>query len=116
MRHFLPSVAASVDIGKEQRDYVARWHVNQHQSADYVHTSRQIVAKVQEVVNRCICSGSPGYDETELLTEYKQFLESRGVEQSGRVAGRHNIWRNTDDNIGFQLGVQWPTPGSAGGS
>ena len=109
MRHFLPSVAASVDIGKEQRDYVGRWHVNQHQSADYVHTSRQIVTKVQEVVNRCICSGSPGYDETELLTEYKQFLVSRGVDQAGRVAGRHNIWRNTEDNIGYQLGVKWPT-------
>ena len=58
MRHFLPSVAASVDIGKEQRDYVGLWHVNQHQSADYVHTSRQIVTRVQESVNRCICSGA----------------------------------------------------------
>ena len=109
MRHFLPSVAASVDIGKEQRDYVGRWHVNQHQSADYVHTSRQIVTRVQESVNRCICSGGPGYDESELLTEYKQFLEARGVLEAGRVAGRHHIWRNADDGIGYMLGVKWPT-------
>ena len=106
MRHFLPSVAAAVDIGKEQRDYVGRWHVNQHQSADYVHTSRQIVTRVQESVNRCICSGGPGYDESELLTEYKQFLEARGVDEPGHVAGRHHIWRNTDDGVGYIAGYQ----------
>ena len=63
----IPSVAPSVDIGKEQRDYVGRWHVNQHQdqSADYVHKSRQIVTKVQESVNRSICTGGPVYDESE---------------------------------------------------
>ena len=32
MRHFIPTVAAAIDIGKEQRDYVGRWHVNMHQS------------------------------------------------------------------------------------
>ena len=48
MRHFLPSVAASVDIGKEHRDYVGRWHVNQHQSADYVHTSTKLSPKCRK--------------------------------------------------------------------
>ena len=38
MRHFIPSVAAAINIPKDQRDYVGRWHVNFHQSADYVHT------------------------------------------------------------------------------
>ncbi len=32
MRHFMPSVSASVNIPKEQRDYVGRWHVNLRQS------------------------------------------------------------------------------------
>lgn len=59
MRHFLPTVAAAIEIQKEQRDYVGRWHVNMHQSADYVHTSRQIVLQVQEAVNRAICEGDP---------------------------------------------------------
>ncbi len=109
MRHFLPSVAASVDIGKEQRDYVGRWHVNLHQSADYVHTSRQIVTRVQETVNRSICSGGPGYDESELLTEYKQFLEERGVLDAGQLVSRHHIWKKTEDGVGFMLGSNWPT-------
>ena len=64
MRHFLPTVAAAIDIGKEQRDYVGRWHINLHQSADYVHTSRQIVLKVQESVNKAIVEGNPFYDES----------------------------------------------------
>ena len=54
MRHFLPTVAAAIKVQKEQRDYVGRWHVNMHQSADYVNTSRQIVLQVQESVNKAL--------------------------------------------------------------
>ena len=31
MRHYLPSVVAPINIGKDQRDYVGRWRVNFHQ-------------------------------------------------------------------------------------
>ena len=70
MKHFIPTVAAAIDIGKEQRDYIGHWHVNLHQSEDYVNTSRQTVMKVQESVNKAIIEGTPSYDESELLEDY----------------------------------------------
>ena len=106
MRHFLPTVAAAVDIGKEQRDYVGRWHVNLHQSADYVHTSRQIVLKVQEAVNKAIVEGAPGYDESELLEDYGCYLVTRGRSPADWIK-HHAIWKKIDGNL--HLGGQWPT-------
>jgi|OrbCmetagenome_4_1107370.scaffolds.fasta_scaffold167755_1 hypothetical protein len=32
-RHFIPTVAASIDIGKEQRDYVGRWPFSTYPTA-----------------------------------------------------------------------------------
>ena len=105
MRHFLPTVAAAVDIGKEQRDYVGRWHVNLHQSADYVHTSRQIVLKVQEAVNKAIVEGAPGYDESELLEDYGCFLVTRGRMPADWIK-HHAIWKKIDGSL--HLGGTWP--------
>ena len=76
MRHFLPTVSAAMGVAKEQRDFVGRWHVNLHQNADYIHTSRQIVLEVQEKVNRSICEGDPGFDESEVIDEYGEFRRS----------------------------------------
>ena len=42
-------------------------------------------------------------------TNTSQFLESRGVLASGRIAGRHHVWRKTSDGVGYMLGVNWPT-------
>ncbi len=105
MRHYLPSVAAAINIGKDQRDYVGRWHVNFHKSADYVHTSRQIVVQVQQQVNRSLCEGDPGYDESELWDELSSFLKSRG-EQAEVMVGRHRIFK--DGTKGPFLGGLWP--------
>lgn len=85
-RHFLPSVAASIQVGKEQRDYLGRWHVGLHQSSDYARTSRQIVTDVQEKVSKSICAGNPMYDESELLSEFGAFLEARGAMPSEPVS------------------------------
>ena len=92
MRHYLPSVAAAINIGKDQRDYVGRWHVNFHQSVDYIHTSRQIVVQVQQQVNRALCEGDPGYDESELWDEFAAFLKSRG-EEPEQVVTHHRIFK-----------------------
>ena len=106
MRHFLPTVASAIDIGKEQRDYVGRWHVNLHQSADYVHTSRQIVLKVQDSVNKAIVEGVPSYDESELMEDYGCFLVTRGRFAAEWVK-HHAVWKRLDGNI--LIGGQWPT-------
>jgi len=105
MRHFIPSVAAAINIPKDQRDYVGRWHVNFHQSADYVHTSRQIVVQVQERVNKSLCEGGPAYDECELLDEFAEFLKGRVDDHEAEVAP-HRIFKVGTD--GPTLGGIWP--------
>ena len=106
MRHFIPTIAAAIDIGKEQRDYVGRWHVNLHQSADYVHTSRQIVMKVQEAVNRSIVMGKPSYDESELIEDFGCFLLTKGRMPKDWVR-HHAVWTKIDGETA--LGGHWPT-------
>ena len=106
MRHVIPTIAAAIDIGKEQRDYVGRWHINMHQSVDYIHTSRQIVQKVQESVNRAICEGDPSYDESELMEEYACFLQVKGRRPSDWMR-QHSVWRRVDGS--YQIGGKWPT-------
>ena len=105
MRHYLPSVAAAINIGKDQRDYVGRWHLNFHQSVDYIHTSRQIVVQVQQQVTRALCEGDPGYDESELWDEFAAFLKSRG-EEPEQVVTHHRIFKS--GTKGPFLGGVWP--------
>ena len=106
MRHFLPSVAAAININKDQRDYVGRWHVNFHQSVEYIHTSRQIVVQVQQQVNRALLEGDPGYDESELWDEFASFLKERG-EDADPVVAPHRIFKT--GSKGPHLGGTWPT-------
>lgn len=107
MRHFLPTVASAIDIGKEQRNYVGRWHVNLHQSADYVHTSRQIVLQVQEAVYKAIVEGKPSYDESELMEDFKCFLVTKGRYPAEWVK-HHTVWRRVDgDLVGAGLPWRW---------
>ena len=105
MRHFLPSVSAAIGVSKEQRDFVGRWHVNLHQSSDYIHTSRQIVMEIQDKVNKSICEGGPGYDESEVIDEYGEFLKARS-EDPIEWKRRHQFMKRADD--GPCLGVKWP--------
>ena len=108
MRHFLPTVAAAIDISKEQRDYVGRWHINLHQSADYVHTSRQMVHQVQESVNKAICEGVPSYDESELMEDFACYLTTKG-RSPGEWIKPHAVWKQVDGN--YLIGGKWPTLG-----
>ena len=105
MRHFIPSVAAAINIPKDQRDYVGRWHVNFHQSADYVHTSRQIVVQVQERVNKALCEGGPAYDECELMEEFAEYLKIRTEDHESELIP-HRIFKTGTD--GPTLGGIWP--------
>ena len=81
--------------------------MNLHQSADYIHTSRQIVHRVQEEVNRALIEGKPGhYDESELIEDYSCFLLTKGRMPRDWVT-QHQVWRRLDDKL--VLGGQWPT-------
>eukprot|EP00435_Cladocopium_sp_Y103_P052661 s658_g16.t1 len=107
MRHFLLTVAAVINISKEQRDYVGRWHVHLHQSADYIHSSRQIVTQVQEAVNQSIVEGVPSsYDESELIDDFGCFLLTKGRVPSEWIK-QHGIWRGTEGKL--MIGGKWPT-------
>ena len=67
-RHWLVSIAATLGIGKEQRDFIGRWGLDQHQSNDYLLTSKQVILQVQTLVMKRLCEGGElTYDETELL-------------------------------------------------
>eukprot|EP00439_Symbiodinium_sp_Y106_P053677 s6844_g7.t1 len=78
VRHVLPTIAAILGIPKEQRDYLGRWHIGLHQSADYIHTCRQIVHDIQQRVCDKLSGGKPGYDEEELFEELRAWLRRRG--------------------------------------
>ncbi|CAE7417306.1 unnamed protein product [Symbiodinium sp. CCMP2592] len=78
MRHVLPTIAAVLEVPKERRDYLGRWHIGLHQSSDYIHTCRQIVHDIQRRVCDKLSGGKPGYDEEELFEELREWLLNRG--------------------------------------
>lgn len=106
MRHFLPSVSAAINSDKDRRDYLGRWAVGLHQSSDYVRASRQIVTNIQLEVSKAICTGVPPFDESELLKEFWEYLEARGVTPGEWVPG-HQVWRQA--NGVPSIGMTWPT-------
>ena len=71
-----------------------------------MHTSRQIVLKVQEAVNKAIVQGSPSYGESELMEDFGCFLVTKGRSPADWVR-HHAVWKKIDGNL--QLGGQWPT-------
>ena len=77
---------------------------NWRQPADYVHTPRQIVIKVQEAVDKSLCEGEPSYDEPELM-EDKRFLEKG--QNTYRVDYAPLFRRRWSGNL--HIGGKWPT-------
>ena len=61
--------------------------------------------EIQEKVNRSICEGGPGYDESEVIEEYGEFLKTRSVDPI-EWKRRHQFMKRSDD--GPCLGVKWP--------
>ena len=112
MRHVLPTLAAVFGEPKERRDYLGRWHVGLHQSADYVHTCKQIVHDVQRLTCDKLSGGRPGYDESELFTELFQWLQGRGVDAPEPLIKPHRILRKVQGC--FVLNQRWPLLKDAG--
>ena len=105
MRHFVPTAAAAMGFSKEERDFVGRWHVNLHQSNDYLLSSRQNVHKIQVGVAKGICDGSQTYDESELLSDLEAFVAGRGGD-AAEVKRCHVVMKRVDNS--WQLGTAWP--------
>ena len=79
-----------------------------HQSADYIHTCRQIVHDIQRLVCDKLSGGKPGYDEEELLGDLSSWLEGKGLTPTPLVR-LHRIMRTVS---GCKvLNQKWPLLG-----
>ena len=88
-RHFATQAAAAIGIGKERRDYLGRWAIGRVGSHAYLHTSRQVVEKVQQEILASL-RAEGGYNEDELLDDFKEFAEKQGL-VGFRVRRRHKV-------------------------
>ncbi|CAJ1361143.1 unnamed protein product [Effrenium voratum] len=105
-RHWLPTWAANVGIAKSDRDYLGRWMASSQESNAYILSARQAVFNIQAKVNKALCEGHEGVNESELLEELKDFGEARNVQQR-RGHLRHRIWRRNNAGQWF-LEVDYP--------
>eukprot|EP00435_Cladocopium_sp_Y103_P076247 s59_g84.t1 len=67
-RHFLPTHAANVGIGKEQRDFLGRWEAGAQESNAYIVSARQAVKERQ-------------YDDSEYRPENDNYGSARDHKQ-----------------------------------
>jgi hypothetical protein len=107
-RHYLPSLSAAAKVLKELRDYIGRWALGQHQSNEYVLSAQQVIREVQETALKYISEGTPGFDETELLDKYRDFLVQKGYEvwDAQEAADNHVVlYQGT---TGLSLHQHWP--------
>ena len=76
-RNWLNSMLAAIEVSKELRDYVGRWHVSS--SDEYLRTAQQVVIGLQERLVNYFC----GPDRWDLrsagLDELETHLRARGV-------------------------------------
>eukprot|EP00435_Cladocopium_sp_Y103_P020573 s4599_g5.t1 len=100
-RHWLPTHAANLGIGKEQRDFLGRWQAGAQESNAYILSAKQAIMGIQREVNRAICVGHAGLTEGELIDELKAYSLERGVPQrDGRWF--HVMLRLPDMKYGLQ--------------
>ena len=86
-RHFLTQAAASLGVDKTRRDFLGRWAIGRTGSNAYLHTSRQVVEEIQQLVLESIRTGK--LDESELLEDLVQFADKHEL-LGQRVRRRHN--------------------------
>ena len=95
-RHWLPSWATTLGVSKSDRDFLGRWQAGAHQSTEYVVKAREVVYRVQKLVNGALCQGHESVNEHELFDELKRFCLDRGISLVSGVAG-HQIWRRNSE-------------------
>ena len=91
-RHWLPSWATALGVSKSDRDFLGRWQAGAHQSTEYVVKAREVVFRVQRLVNGALCQGQESVNELELFEDLKRFCLDRGISLVAGLAG-HQIWR-----------------------
>ena len=78
-RHWLPTHAANVGIGKEQRDFLGRWQAGAQESNAYILSAKQAVLSIQREVNRLVCEGHENLTESEIVSDLHRYARDRGV-------------------------------------
>ena len=78
-RHWLPTHAANVGIGKEQRDFLGRWQAGAQESNAYILIAKQAVLTIQRKVNRLVCEGHENLTESEIVSDLHRYARDRGV-------------------------------------
>ena len=109
-RHTLPTLAAAIGSGKDQRDYLGRWAYQKHGSNDYVVTARQIVHSIQMKVVHAIIAGepAPGIVEEELFDMLRAFALERKL-NSQPIIKKLKILSWNERRQAWQLGGKFPT-------
>ena len=93
-RHWLPSWATA--LSKSDRDFLGRWQAGARQSTEYVVKAREVVFRVQKLVNGALCQGHESVSELELFEDLKRFCMDRGIPPVTGLAG-HQIWRRNSE-------------------
>ena len=93
-RHWLPSWATTLGVSKSDRDFLGRWQAGAHQSTEYVVKAREVVFRVQKLVNGALCQGHESVSELELFDDLKRFCMDRGIPLVTGLAGRQ-IWKRS---------------------
>ena len=75
-RHWLPTHAANVGIGKEQRDFLGRWQAGAQESNAYILSAKQAVLTIQREVNRLV---HENLTESEIIGDLQRYARDRGV-------------------------------------
>ena len=78
-------------MSKSDRDFLGRWEAGAHQSDEYVVTSKEVVHRLQREINKKLCQGAEGVNESHFLRCLKEYGEKHlgeGLDLSG-----HRIWR-----------------------
>lgn len=111
-RHVLPTIAAAMGFRKEERDFLGRWGVGQHQSNEYVLSARQIVLDIQRKVSQALSEHVPDrcYDETEVLERFQAFAVYK-VLHPDVIRKRHEVLMKTSN--GYNLVQSFPMVSSA---
>ena len=78
-RHWLPTHAANVGIGKEQRDFLGRWQAGAQERNTYILSAKQAVLTIQREVNRLVCEGHENLTESEIVSDLHKYARDRGV-------------------------------------
>ena len=75
-RNVVNSLAACLEVEKSQRDFLGRWQPQQ--SDDYFRTHKAVAKKIQGQVIYAIRNDDVRIDETETISELKDYLKEKG--------------------------------------